>query len=306
MAFERIAVTGGCGRLGAHVAAAAPGGRTVTDVDVAPPPCPGTDFVRADISDPEALARAFAGHDAVMHLAAVPNLFAAPPDVIVRVNALGTWNVLRAAETAGVRRVVLCSSDAATGYTLLPRHMAPPLYLPLDESHVLRPSDPYGLSKLLGEEAGRSFARRGALEVVALRPPFILFEDFHGEVAARAADPENYDGPVAGAPRAAGGGPWFHYVEPGDAARAFWLALELTEVSFDAFFVSAATTYAPEPTLDLVARFFGAPPNVVKPEVYRENPVAPLFDLSRARDVLGFEARGTAGRRLADEALGSG
>ena len=306
MAVESVAVTGGAGRLGTHIADAVPDGQVVTAIDIAPPPRPDVDFVEADISDREALTKAFAGHDAVMHLAAIPNLFAAAPDVIMQVNVQGTWNVLQAAESAGVRRVVLCSSDSATGYTLLKEHMTLPRYLPLDEAHVLRPSDAYGLSKLLGEEVGRSFARRGRLEVVALRPPFILFEDFHAEIAARVTDPENYDGPVAGAPRAAGGGPWFHYVESEDVARAFWLALEPADVSFDVFFVSATTTYAPAPTLQIVERFFGELPDVTKPEVYRDNPLAPLFDLGRARDILGFEAQGTTGRRLADEALGSG
>jgi len=302
--YERIALTGGTGRLGSYIADAAPQGRAITAIDIAPPTRDNIEFVHADVSDVETLTAAFAGHDAVMHLAAIPNVFAAPPETIMNVNVQGTWNVLQAAELARVKRVVLCSSDAATGYTLLSEHMKMPRYLPVDESYLMRPSDPYGLSKLLGEEIGRSFVQRGTLEVVALRPNFILFDDFHGEITARARDPANYNGPVAGAPRGAGGGPWCHYVEPVDVARAFWLALELGKVSFDAFFVSAASTYAPEPTLDFVERFFGKLPEVRKPDIYRNNAYAPLFDLSRARDFLGFEASGTVGRRLADDALG--
>ncbi len=306
MTYGRIAITGGTGRLGSYVVDAAPQGRAITAIDVVPPTRDDIEFVQADIFDVEALTTAFAGHDAVMHLAAIPNVFAAPPETVMKVNVQGTWNVLQAAESAGVKRVVLCSSDSATGYTLLAEHMKMPRYLPVDESHVMRPSDPYGLSKLLGEEIGRSFVRGGTLEVVALRPNFILFDDFREEVSARANDPANYNEPVAGVPRGAGGGPWCHYVEPADVAQAFWLALELREVSFDAFFISAASTYAPEPTLDFVERFFGKLPEVRKPDVYRNNAYAPLFDLSRARDFLGFEASGTVGRRLADDALGRG
>lgn len=305
MTYDRIAITGGTGRLGSHVIDTAPEGQAMTAVDIAPPTRPNVDFVKADISDLEALTAAFADHDAVVHLAAIPNLFAAPPETIISVNVQGTWNVFQAAETAGVRRVVLCSSDSVTGYTLLAEHMKAPQYLPIDEFHLLRPSDPYGLSKLLGEEIGRSFVQRGRLEVVALRPMFILFEDFHDEIIARAKDPANYKGPVAGAPRAAGGGPWCHYVDPQDVGRAVWLALGLEKVELDIFFLSASTTYAPEPTLDFVERFFGKLPEVRKPGVYEDKPYAPLFDLSRAREILGFEGGGT-GRRLVDAALASG
>ena len=305
MAYERVAVTGGAGRLGSYIIDTAPNGQTMTAVDIAPPSRPNVDFVEADVSDLKALTAAFTGHDTVFHLAAIPNLFAASPEVIMSVNVQGTWNVCQAAESADVKRVVLCSSDSAAGYTLLAEHMQAPQYLPIDEFHRLRPSDPYGLSKLLGEEIGRSFVQRGQLEVVALRPVFILFDDFHPEIIARAKDPTNYDGPVAGAPRGAGGGPWCHYVDPADVARAFWLALELSDVTYDTFFLSAPTTYAPEPTLEIVERFFGNLPQVRKPDVYENNPYAPLFDLNRAREILGFEGGGT-GRQLVDEALGIG
>ena len=238
MAYERVAVTGGAGRLGSYIIDAAPDGQTMTAVDIAPPSRPNVDSVEADVSDLKALTAAFTGDDAVFHLAAIPNLFAASPEVIMSVNVQGTWNVCQAAELADVKRVVLCSSDAAgfqrfrsrlysAGGRSFVQHMQAPKYLPIDEFHRLRPSDPYGLSKLLGEEIGRSFVQRGQLEVVTLRPVFILFDDFHPEIIARAKDPTNYDGPVAGAPRGAGGGPWCHYVDPADVARAFWLALEL-------------------------------------------------------------------------------
>ena len=305
MSFDRIAITGGNGRLGNFVIDAAPDGQAITAVDIVPPTRDDVDFIHADISNLEELTAAFADHDAVVHLAAIPNLFAASPEIIISVNVQGSWNVFQAAELAGLRRVVLCSSDSATGLTLLAEHMKAPLYLPIDESHPLRPSDPYGLSKLLGEEIGRSFSQRGQLEVVALRPMFILFDDFHGEIIARAKDPSNYAGPVAGGPRGAGGGPWCHYVDPADVGRAVWLALGLTGIEYDAFFLSAPTTYAPEPTLDFVQRFFSDLPEVRKPDVYRSNPYAPLFDLSRAHDILGFEGGGS-GRRLVDAALETG
>ena len=54
MAVERVAVTGGAGRLGTHITDAVPDGRAVTAIDIAPPPRPDVDFVDADVSDREA------------------------------------------------------------------------------------------------------------------------------------------------------------------------------------------------------------------------------------------------------------
>jgi hypothetical protein len=62
-------------------------------------------------------------------------------------------------------------------------------------------------------------------------------------------------------------------------------------MGFDVFFISAATTLAPEPTLERLLTFSGRVTEVRRPEVYTSNPYAPLYDLSHARDVLGFEPR---------------
>jgi nucleoside-diphosphate-sugar epimerase len=74
-----------------------------------------------------------------------------------RVSLLGTWNVLMAAAEQSARRVVICSSDSVIGFTVLVGAMCPPEYLPIDHRHPCRPTDPYGLSKLLCEENRAEF-----------------------------------------------------------------------------------------------------------------------------------------------------
>jgi nucleoside-diphosphate-sugar epimerase len=49
-----------------------------------------------------------------------------------------------------------------------------PDYLPIDEAHPLRPMDPYGLSKKIGEELLDVFRRRTGGEAISVRPGFIL------------------------------------------------------------------------------------------------------------------------------------
>jgi UDP-glucose 4-epimerase len=244
------------------------------------------------VTDFAAVREACAGKDAVVHVAARPNIWSGTAEEIVHVNVMGTWNVLHAAEEAGVKRVVLCSSDSVMGFTVMSGRLCAPDYAPVDGAHPLRPSDPYALSKLLGEQIGRSFVQRGKLEVVALRPVFVLYPQMYGEVKARAKDPAAYKGPAVGGPSAAGGGPLWHYVDPRDVARAFRLALDVPSLpAFEGFYISARSTLAPDPTLERLERFVEHPVELRRADVYAKNPHAPLYDLSRARDVLGFEAQ---------------
>jgi nucleoside-diphosphate-sugar epimerase len=290
MRFERVLVTGAGGLLGRHVVAALGGECEVVGLDVVPG-AGGIEMHVGDVTDRELVGRAVAGCDAVVHVAAIPNIVSGSGSDIVRVNVTGTWNVFDAAEQAGTRRVVLCSSDSVVGFTVLAGTMIPPEYLPIDEAHPLRPTDPYALSKRLGEEVARSFSDRG-LEAVALRPVFIAHPESRAEIEARARDPGGYRPGAAGGAQPAAGGPVWHHVDPRDAARAFRLALELERVRFDAFFVSAATTLSAEPTLERLAAWLGGVlPEVRAPQIWQENPFAPLYDPTRAREVLGFEPR---------------
>lgn len=290
MQFRNVLVTGSGGLLGRHVVREMESHCSVAGFDQqrCPEPIPQT---VGDVTDLGAMRAACANKDAVVHIAAIPNIWSGTGERILNVNVMGTWNVLQAAEEAGVRRVVLCSSDSVVGFTVLSGAMHGPEFLPIDASHPLRPTDPYALSKILGENIGRSFADRGKLEVIALRPMFVLYEEMVGEVRARAADPTRYKGPAVGGPSAAGGGPMWHYVDPRDAARAFRLALEAPVLpNFEALFISARSTMAPNPTVERLERYLKRPVAVRDPQVYARNPHAPLYDLSRARDVIGFDA----------------
>lgn len=286
--MRRVVVTGASGLLGSYVAAAFAGDCDVMGLDTRRPEA-GHAYVEVSILDLDALARAFAGADCVAHIAAAPNIGAAPPQHIIELNTLGTWNVLEAALKAGVRRVLLCSTDSVMGNTVWDDFFWAPKTLPVPESHPLRPADPYGLSKLMAEEAGRAYARRG-LEVLALRPVFILFPSMLGEVRARHANPKTYRGPAAGGHVAAGGGLCWHHVDPRDVATAFRLAATSRWEGYESFWLAAPSTLHPRPTLELIAERFGALPNDVSHAHYAANPFAPMFDTHSACSRLGWQA----------------
>lgn len=249
------------------------------------------DWHVGDVTSPELVQRAMAGADTVMHIAAIPNIWSGDGQTIMRVNLLGTYTVLDAAEAAGVKRVVFCSSDSAAGYTVREGRMLPPHYAPLDLDHPLLATDPYAISKVAGEDLARAYALRG-MSVVALRTVFVAYPEMAGEIVARAKEPDNYRGPMVGGPSSAGGGPLHHHIDPRDLARAFRLAFELAMPpgGFERFYLSAQVTLSPEPTLDRLRRLHGGSVEVRNPDLYARQPFAPLYDLTHAAERLGFVA----------------
>jgi UDP-glucose 4-epimerase len=145
----RIAVTGGLGRLGRYVVDALLPAHDVLAMDRVP--SDGTlPAVQADLTDLAALRAALAGIEVVIHIGGIDRSVNATDQATLETNVIGTWNVFAASREAGVRRVVLCSSTAVTGIDHSNPGM-PPLYLPIDEDHTLRPTDGYAVSKRTGD-----------------------------------------------------------------------------------------------------------------------------------------------------------
>jgi len=276
MKFEKVAITGGSGGLGRYVVDHLRDKADVTVIDIKPPEQQDVRFIEANILDFKALEAALVGQEAMVHLAAIPNPRTAPADITFNTNVQGTWNALQTAENAGVRRVTVASSDATTGLFYNPEDW-PPKYLPVDEAHPLRPTEFYSLSKQVTEVICRSYASRGKLQVVAIRPSKIVLPHEWPELQARGADVHNFH--------------LWAYVEPEDVAQGFYRALTLKDVCYDVFFISAADTLCSRPTLEMMQERLGRLPEIRKPEVFERNPYASIFDTSRARRVLGFEPK---------------
>src|SRR5262245_8005327 len=72
------------------------------------------EFVAADLADAPALERMMTGVDAVVHLGGIAVEEAW--DNIMPANIAGAYNVFEAARTAGVKRIVVASSNHAVGF----------------------------------------------------------------------------------------------------------------------------------------------------------------------------------------------
>jgi uronate dehydrogenase len=152
---KRVAITGGSGRVGTALRRALAGKvASIKIVDTADPgPLDDNQtWEQADVSDGEALTACMADVDAIVHLAGYPNERGI--EDILRVNVLGTHNVLEAARRNGIGRVVFGSSNHTVGF--YPRQTV------VSDSDPMRPDSLYGLSKCWGElEAGLYFDKFG-------------------------------------------------------------------------------------------------------------------------------------------------
>ena len=120
------------------------------------------EFHLADTRDLGAMKGLFQGVDVVFHQAAIPSVPRSieEPDLTHDVNVNGTFNVFRAAQESGVRRVVYAASSSAYGDQP---------DLPKKESMRPSPRSPYAVQKLVGEYYARSFWQVHGVETVSLR-----------------------------------------------------------------------------------------------------------------------------------------
>ncbi len=270
----RVLVTGGNGRLGAWVGRdLRDHGHEVVSVDRQLPPAneAGIHHRQVDMGDLGQVVGAAVGCDALIHLAAIPNPYRHPDEVVFLNNVGATYNALQAAMTVGIRRALIASSVSAYGMAWA-RPTFPPRYAPIDEDHPFLPKDPYALSKETDERTAEMFVRRCGMDILAYRLHWIAAP---GEARRRAIDPRYT--PAQDATNLWG------YVDVRDAARAVRLGLEADVKGFSAINVTANDTLRPEPTEELVRTLL---PTV---EIRRSLPGnASGWCIARARELLGF------------------
>lgn len=119
--------------------------------------------VAGDVCDGHFVQEAMKGCEQVFHLAAlisIPYSYVAPESYL-NVNVRGTLNVLQAARTLGVAKVVHTSTSEVYGTAQ---------FVPITEAHPLVGQSPYSASKIGADQMAVAFHRSFATPVAIIRP----------------------------------------------------------------------------------------------------------------------------------------
>jgi UDP-glucose 4-epimerase len=165
----RILVTGGAGYIGSHtVKELIKAGYSVVVLDNLSKghraAVPKARLVKAGLADKKLLVELIRAEkiEAVLHFAAsslVGESTQHPADYYVN-NVIGSLNLLHAMHEAGIHNLVFSSTAAVYGE---------PVELPIPENHPTVPSNPYGATKLVIEEALSWYAQAYGLKYISLR-----------------------------------------------------------------------------------------------------------------------------------------
>ncbi len=244
MSKKTVVVTGGSGALGQVVVSRlVESGYDVLSVDRKPHPGGHRRAWVADLLDAgtmyEATRRAFA----VVHLAAhiAPDL--ASDCTTFNDNVRMTYNVLKAGTDNGVMRFVLASSTAVYGF-LYGKRKDVPKFLPASETYPTLATDPYGLSKIVGERLADAFTETSGACITSLRFPGVNYDPQFKRIRTLLSDP---------AFRAPG---FWSYVDVRDAVASIELSLKRDAPGHKFFNVACTSSNMAEPTAELVKRFF--------------------------------------------------
>jgi nucleoside-diphosphate-sugar epimerase len=200
---QTVLVTGSAGRLGRAVTAELlDRGHRVRGFDRVG--SPGLrEAMEGDLTRPADLARAMAGAETLVHLAATPD----EDDFLTELlpnNIVGLYHALERARLDGVRRVIL----ASTGQ-LFRGHQGP---FPITSETPVSPRNWYAATKVLAEAAAQVYAHAHGLEVLVIRCGWCP----RSPEQVRELEQSPYG-------RAS-------YLSPGDAGRCFAAAVEIHRV----------------------------------------------------------------------------
>jgi len=283
---KNIVFTGGSGKAGRHVVQyLVEHGYTVLNLDTKPLDNPKVRTLITDITDAgqvfNALTSTLEVHefapslrapkiDAVVHFAAIPRIMLTPDNETFRINTMGTYNIIEAAEKLGIRKTIVASSETTYGLVFAnePRD---PAYFPLDEDYPVNPMDSYALSKVCNERTAHAFQQRSGSDIYAIRIGNVIEPHEYADFPRFFADP-GFRKRIT-----------WSYIDARDLGQIIRLAIEKDGLGFQIFNAAQNDCSSDLPTADLLRRFY---PNVpVKRDL---GEFETLLSTRKTRDVLGF------------------
>jgi UDP-glucose 4-epimerase len=266
----------------------------------------GIDFEAGDILDWPRLLDVIKRHKVthIVHAAAfVGAVSAANPALSIQVNVMGLVNVLEAAKLFDVKRVVFTSAKGIYGPLL--GEYGPPHYKPIPEDMPKDPQRIYDSAKLMGEQTALYYAKTMGLDVAVLRFATTYGPGKTSRHGAMGVTSQIVENPFNGHPfhLAEGGDAKDDFVYNKDSALGIYLATMAAKVPSRVYNIGsgagntlqdfAASIRKKIPTADIKIgpglKFIAMP----------YNPHG-VYDVTRAREELGFKAEYDIDRAVAD------
>ena len=161
--MKKLVLTGAAGRLGSYLREPlSKMADTLLSTDIVDDIgrlYDGEEYIKADLTDLDAMVSVLSDADMVIHFGAIGD--EAPFEQILGPNIIGAYNIWEAAYRNGVRRVVYASSVHAVGM-----HSKRDC-IPTDAPH--RPDTFYGLAKCFAEDLASLYWDKRGVESVCMR-----------------------------------------------------------------------------------------------------------------------------------------
>jgi len=224
---------------------------------------------------------------AIVHLAALPSVTASWSNLLQAhaVNLTATVRVIELAQQLGIPRIVYASSAAVYGDSDV---------VPIEEMQRMRPTSPYGVQKVAGEEYGRLCSSKN-LSFVALRffnvfgPRQVAGSPYSGVITIFAqAMGENRPITIFG-----GGGQTRDFVFVKDIALGIASALEMSNLNpFTVCNLASGTAVTIRQLVATMRQFFPEWSGSIKEAPARLGDIVrSSADISAARNLLSYQSR---------------
>ena len=237
------------------------------------------EFVLMDITKPDDVREAVKEVDAVVHMAAAGcvNIYDVTYEDTIRVNVLGTLNLLQAAVENNIKKFIYMSSIRVYG---LPTERDTVKYFPIDEEHPLNALQHYGISKVLAEDLCRGFARNYDISIISLRPGHIINVQHKGstykEITTKQAIEDNKS-------------TLYTHVDRRDLGQAIKLALESSISGFEVFNIVSEDHYLDIDSVDFIKEFYPNVKDIRNIDEFNRSKKKSLIDINKAKSLLGYK-----------------